>query len=427
MKKILVLLFLFLFSLPSFAIQEERKISLKDAIKLALETNPQLKLAKMDIDIARNKILSANRLQNPAITTAQQLPNYGADDPQQIEASLLIELFKRGKRKETQKAYSIAIVDGERFLEHNLIAEVKKAYINLLIKKAHLKIYGEQEDLSRELYETMQKEASKGLIPQTEVIQAKIVLNRAIMFENIAKSEVVSAQNRLNTVLNTSDINYDTKEDSLTDDYEALLTTNPVEDIPSFASILDFASANRFDLLMAQKEVIAAKKNLESTKTQRIPDLELTGGYAYFSRGMNNGHWQDGAYIGASLVNIPILYNFKPEIKNAEIEIQKAELKYDDMKIDAQRNLMDAWEKFSIARNNLNFYNKEILTDSKKLIEISRKSLANKEIDLTTYLVSKKLYLELMLGYQDTLGEYYLSYAELLKEINIDSIKDKSI
>ena len=57
----------------------------------------------------------------------------------------------------------------------------------------------------------------------------------------------------------------------------------------------------------------------------------------------------------------------------------------------------------------------------------SRKSLQNSEIDLTTFLVSKKLYLELILGYQDTLGEYYTSFAELLKEINADSINQIKI
>ena len=57
----------------------------------------------------------------------------------------------------------------------------------------------------------------------------------------------------------------------------------------------------------------------------------------------------------------------------------------------------------------------------------SRKSLHNKEIDLTTFLVSKKLYLELILGYQDTLGEYYTSFAELLKEINANSLDEIEI
>ncbi len=423
MKKIIFTLFILLITLPSFAIQEERKISLQDAIELAIRTNPQMELARLDVDIARNKIFEANRLQNPSIHTFQNIPKAGMGNPQQVGVDYTIELFKRGKRKETAKTYSLAASDHQKFLEYGLIAEVKKAYVNFLVKKSKYKILKEQEELAKELYENIKEEVEKGNLPKTEEIQAKIVVNKSIMLTNVARTETITAQNYFNSVLNTSDINLDTKEDVLPDDYSSLMAIKPTEKTPELKEIKDYALNNRYDLLMAQKEAEAAKKNLETTKNLRIPDVELTGGYSYQTRGMSgDGQFQSGGYVGARLVNIPILYNFKPEIDNAKIEIQKAELKYEDAKIDAIRNITDAYEKFVIARENLNYYNKEILSNSRELMDASRQNLHNKEIDLTTFLVSKKLYLELMLGYQDALGEYYSSYADLLKEINSDSI-----
>ena len=390
MKKFLILLLILLAVPSSSAIQEERKISLQDAIELAIRTNPQMELARLDVDMARNNILQTNRLQNPSIHTFQNIPKAGVGNPQQIGVDYTIELFKRGKRKE---------------------------------KKSKYKLLKEQENLANELYENIKKEVEKGNLPKTEEIQAKIVLNKSIMLTNIARTDTITAQNYFNSVLNTSDINLDTKEDVLPNDYSVLMAISPSEKTPDFKEIKDYALNNRYDLLMAQKEMIAAQKKLEVAKSLRIPDVELTGGYAYQTKGMSgDGHFQSGGYVGASLVNIPILYNFRPEIDNAKIEIQKAELKYEDTKIDAIRNITDAYEKFVIARENLNYYNKEILTNSRELMEASKKSLSNKEIDLTTFLVSKKLYLELTLGYQDALGEYYSSYADLLKEINSDSI-----
>lgn len=423
MKKIIFTLFILLITLSSFAIQEERKISLQDAIELAIRTNPQMELARLDVDIARNKIFEANRLQNPSIHTFQNIPKAGMGNPQQVGVDYTIELFKRGKRKETAKTYSLAASDHQKFLEYGLIAEVKKAYVNFLVKKSKYKILKEQEELAKELYENIKEEVEKGNLPKTEEIQAKIVVNKSIMLTNVARTETITAQNYFNSVLNTSDINLDTKEDFLPDNYSTLMAISPNEKTPDLKEIKDYALNNRYDLLMAQKEAEAAKKNLETTKNLRIPDVELTGGYSYQTRGMSgDGQFQSGGYVGARLVNIPILYNFKPEIDNAKIEIQKAELKYEDAKIDAIRNITDAYEKFVIARENLNYYNKEILSNSRELMDASRQNLHNKEIDLTTFLVSKKLYLELMLGYQDALGEYYSSYADLLKEINSDSI-----
>lgn len=428
MKKFLAVLFLILTANACFAIQEEQKIDLKGAIDVALQTNPQIKLSKLDIDIARNNIFVADRLQNPSIHTFQNIPKAGVGNPQQIGLDYTIEILKRGKRKETAKTYSLAAIDSQKFLEYSLITDVKKSYINLLVKKSHLQILKEQEVLCKELYERMEEEVEKGNMPETEAIQAKIVLNRAIMYSNIARSEVISAQNYFNSVMNTSNINYDTKEDTLPVDYKTLMTVSPTDNSINFSDIKNYALLHRYDLLAAKKEVQAAKNKLEAVKSQRIPDIELTGGYAYQTKGMSgDGHFQSGGYIGASLINIPLLYNYSPEIENARIEIEKAELRYKDIEIDAIRNLTDAWEKFVIARTNLNFYNNELLNNSQELMSSSRKSLHNKEIDLTTFLVSKKLYLELILGYQDTLGEYYTSFAELLKEINANSLDEIKI
>lgn len=428
LKKFLTALLLILTTSTGYAIQEEQKIDLKGAIEVALQTNPQIKLSKLDIDIARNNIFIADRLQNPSIHTFQNIPKAGVGNPQQIGVDYTIEILKRGKRKETAKTYSLAAIDSQKFLEYSLITEVKKSYINLLVKKSHLQILKEQEALYEELYKRMEEDVKQEKLPETEAIQAKIVLNRAIMYSNIARSEVISAQNYFNSVMNTSNINYDTKEDILPDDYAVLMTINPTDESINFNDIKNYALAHRYDLLAAKKEVQAAKNKLEAVKSQRIPDIELTGGYAYQTKGMSgDGHYQSGGYVGASLVNIPLLYNYSPEIQNAQIEIEKAELKYKDIEIDAIRNLTDAWEKFVIARNNLNFYNSELLNNSEELMSASRKSLQNSEIDLTTFLVSKKLYLELILGYQDTLGEYYTSFAELLKEINADSINQIKI
>ena len=185
---------------------------------------------------------------------------------------------------------------------------------------------------------------------------------------------------------------------------------------------------NRYDLKKARQEVLTAQKNLEIVKSQLIPDIELEAGYGYRTKSKgDSGNFENGVYIGASLVNIPVFYQYKPEIKNAKLEIQKAELKYKDAEIDALRSITDAWEKFIITRENLNFYNDELLSNSKELLQASIQGLNKKEIDLTAFLVSKKTYFDLMLEYQQALADYYISYAELVKEMNIIEVEKEFI
>ena len=189
------------------------------------------------------------------------------------------------------------------------------------------------------------------------------------MAVNNAKSNVIFSQNRFNTVMNTADVEYDTKEDKLNGNYHELLTIEPTNDMLEYNKIKAFALERRFDLQKARQEVVAAQKNLSVVKSQLIPDVEVSAGYGYrtASKG-DSGSFENGAYIGASLVNIPLFYQYQPEIKNAQLAIEKAELNYKDVEIDAIRSITDAWEKFVITRENLNFYNNELLGNSKELL-----------------------------------------------------------
>ena len=246
------------------------------------------------------------------------------------------------------------------------------------------------------------------------------------MYYNIAKSAVISAQNHFSSVMNTKEADFDTKEDYLSDNYEELLTINPKADLLNFEEVKNYALKNRYDLLIAQTKVEEAKNNLKVIKSRLIPDIELTGGYAYQTKGISDtGSFQNGAYAGLKLVNIPLIYRYQPEEDNAKLEIEKAQLKYEDTKIDIIRTITDSWEKFIVARDTLNFYNNELLADSKELLDSSIKSLDNKETDLTSFLVSKRLYLDVMLSYQEALADYYISYAELLKDMNATDLNFK--
>ena len=423
MKKIILFLILLLLNSSSFALVENKKIDLNQAIDITLSANPRVKIEKLNVETSKNEINIADKLQNPSLHTFQNIGTAGEGNPQQVGADYTIEILKRGKRKDYQKSESIVAYNNQKFKEQQLILNVKKAYIDLLLKKSYLKILTEQKELSKELFDFAKTESQRGKLTKTEVIQAQIALNRAIMYTNSAKSEVIFAQNRLNSTMNTSEINYDTKEDYLDDNYKALNTISPLDNGFDFEKIKEYALSQRYDLLKASQEVESAKFNLKVVKSQLIPDVEVIGGYAYQNKSVSaNGNYLSGAYVGASLVNIPLFYRYKPEIKNAELEIEKAQLRYEDIKVDVIRDLTDAWEKFVIARDNLNFYNKELLSNSRDLLKESKINLDKKEIDLTSFLVSKKLYLELMLGYESALAEYYNCYAELLKEMNADNL-----
>ena len=73
------------------------------------------------------------------------------------------------------------------------------------------------------------------------------------------------------------------------------------------------------------------------------------------------------------------------------------------------------------ARDNLNCYEKNILTSSQKLIESSIKSYESGKTDLTALIVMKQSYKSIIVGYTYALAEYYNSWTNFLREVNDES------
>ena len=84
--------------------EEIKPISLNEAIQIALENNLDYKSGKLNIDIAKNNIKSANRLQNPGIYTFWNFGKSGHGNPQQIGITQTIEIAKRSPRKKLAQA-----------------------------------------------------------------------------------------------------------------------------------------------------------------------------------------------------------------------------------------------------------------------------------------------------------------------------------
>ncbi len=425
MKKILAILICLLITQVCFGISETKKISLESAIQLALKGNPQKKMAELDTLMAKKDVKIAGQLQNPSLQFFQNFGRAGAGNPQQIGLSYGTEFLRPFKKKKAAKLMVEVAENNKAFYENELRFKVKNAYFNLLESKTNLEIAQSQKDLFKQIYDNAQKEANAGRIPKTDVVLAKIEYNRSIMDYNEAKTELISTRNKFNAVINSSELEFDTVQDKLNEDYATLLTIKPTEKNLNFEEIKNYVCEHRFDLISAKKEVENKKAELAVAKSLLIPDLEIQGGWSYQTPSVSESStFENGAYLAASLINIPVVYQFKPEIEKAKYEIEKAELKYQDLMIDVTRNIIDAWENYSVARDNLNFYNKELLKNSEELLDTSYKSLKKKEISMTEFLMMRKIYLELMFGYSNALKSYYITYAELLKEMNIADIKD---
>lgn len=426
MKKIIVLFIILIFGSYCAAETSTEKITLKAAIDLAVKNNIDYAANKLDINIAKNSIKTANSLQNPDFNVFYNFGKAGEGNPQQIGISETIEIAKRSARKKLAKANLELAKENTAYFEFDLKMDIREAYVNLVAAKSILNSLKQQQKLLEELLSISKKRVAAGAAPEMDVLQAEIALNQMITQVNTAQVNVKSAVFEFNKVINPKDrtnVSFDTADELFneTENFTELLTPAPQNALPAFDSIAQNCLQNRFDIKIAKQKIDVAKKNLTVIARQRIPDLAVLGGYGYQSSGMSDdGKFQSGAYAGASLVNIPIFYNYSPEIKNAKLEIEKAQLNYNSTQYKALNDLNNAYEKFVTAKTNLNYYNEKLLKNSEEMIRISKRSYEVGKSNLTTLIVMEQSYKSIIVGYTYALKEYYNCWIDFLREVNAE-------
>ena len=423
MKRLVAILFTILFFCPrSFGIENVKKVYLNEAINAAIQNNIDLQAAQLDINIAKNYIKTANRLQNPSFDAFYFLGAAGNSEPKQLGLSQNVEIAKRKARKNLAESNLKLVEKNVSYTTFDLKMDVREAYINLVAAKSILDTLEQQKELQEELLGIAKNRVAMHKAPDIDAIQAEIAFNQLITQVNTAKVNVKNALSNFNKVINDpNDVVYDSMDKifSEANNFQEMLTPPPVLKFPEISKIMQKALDNRYDIQISKQEIDIAEKNLTVVTRQRIPDLQLVGGYAYKpGQYADNGNFNNGAYAGASLVNIPLFYNYSPEIQNAAFKLQQAELKYQSVKNKAEKDVNAAYERFLTAADNLNHFESKIISGSEELIESSKKSYEAGKTDITALIVMKQGYKSIIIGYTQALTEYYNSWTNFLREVN---------
>ena len=397
------------------------KIDLKTAIDIANKNNLDIKASKFNVDIAKNEIKISNRLENPSIVTSWNFGKAGKGNPNQLGVAERIELFKRAPRKKlAQTSYDLTLENYE-YQRFDLKMDVAEAYIKLVVAKSILQKYEHQQKFLEELLKISNLNNKESNRLDLDTIEAKIALNQIITEVNKAKTNAKTARISFNRIINAQGKYYDSLDTNLSKE-EGITGINIPQTsakLPPFKSIEDAAIQNRYDIRIAKNQIELAKKKLSVVVRQRVPDLEIAAGYAYQTIGLaDDDTYKSGAFLGASLVNIPLLYSYKPEIKNAQMEIEKANLEYISTVNKAKKSVEIAYENFITAQLNLESYNDKILKDSDELFALFEQKYKVEKVDFATLAAVEESYQDLVVGYSEALSDYYTSWIEFLREMN---------
>ena len=402
-KALLILLLMLVLISPAFAVDSSSlahsdadrfKISLEQAMNLALEGNIELKEQRKNLGISKNDIKIANALKNPQFQSNLLMGRIAKGNSSQVGIMLPIEITKRGTRKKAAEAGLSYTENKIKDYEFKLKLRVRTSYFDLL----------------EELLKIAESRPKNNPNSEIDVLQADMRLKKQLVQINRAKASVRTAQYNFNKVLNLENnlTLYDAQEDSVFG--QAFFTQL---ELPDYTELESVAFKNRYDIKMAAAKVVKARKEITVVAKQRIPDLYLSGGYAFAHDGT------PGAYVGAGL-DIPALYNYSPEIKNAKLQYEKAQLEYNSI-INITKNVIHTnYDKFVIAQENVEHY-KSILDESNRILSLSKQRYQKGKTPLTNLIVVEHSHQELLNEFLAAMGVYYNAYIALLQEVGLDN------
>lgn len=420
MKKILLVIIILLNTcLFSFAVDSNElahsdsdrfKISLEEAMNLALDGNIELQEQRKNLGISKNDIKKADALRNPQFQSNLLMGRIARGNSSQVGLMLPIEITKRSARKRAAEAELSYTENKIKDYEFKLKLRVRTSYFNLLLAKSDLKIMEDRKELLEDLLNIAQAKPKNSPNYEIDVLQADMKLKKQLVQINRAKANVRTAQYNFNKVLNLENnlSLYDAREDSVFG--KAFFTQL---ELPDYNELESVAFKNRYDIKMAEAKVVKARKDITVAAKQRIPDLYVSGGYAFAHDGT------PGAFVGAGF-DIPALYTYAPEIKNAKLEYEKAQLEYNSI-INITKNVIHTnYDKFVMAQENVENY-QSILEESARILALSKQRYQKGSTALTNLIVVEHTHQELLSEFLSAMGAYYNSYIALLQEVGLDN------
>jgi cobalt-zinc-cadmium efflux system outer membrane protein len=388
------------------------KITLDDAIQMALQHNHNLLAARTTIQQSEAEEITANLRPNPVLfadweylpffTPSAWNTTYIHDS---TEADIgLSYLFERGRKRQhrLQAAKDVTaqtrslVADNERTLTYNVTSQfvnVQLAESTLELAQRDLKSFQDTVNISETKYKA-------GAISQDDYLKIKLQL---LQFETDYQ------QAELAKVQGLSDLRNMLGFDSVPGDYDV---AGPFDYQPVKANLEDLqmkALQNRPDLRAAQQGVTAANSQWELQKAIGKQDVTASANYSHVNA--------INAATFLVSVPLPIFNRNQGEIARTRYAITQSQEQEKATNEQVMTDVHDAYVNLQENDHVVQLYRSGYLDVAKQDRDISEFSYQHGAASLLDFLDAERSYRATQLGYRQSLASYLLALEELREAV----------
>jgi cobalt-zinc-cadmium efflux system outer membrane protein len=390
------------------------RITLDEAIQMAMQHNHNLLAARTTIQQSQAEETTANLRPNPTLfgdweylplfTPSAQNSAYYHDS---TEADLgLGYLIERGRKRQhrLQAAKDITaqtrslVADNERSLTYNvasLFVNVQLAESTLELAELDLKSFGKTVEIGEMRYKA-------GAISEDDYLKIKLQL---LQFETDFQ------QAQLAKVQALSDLRQLLGYESVSPDYDlaGLFDYRPLKG--NLEDLQLKAMQNRPDYRAAQQGVTAANSQYDLQKAIGKPDVTVQGNYSHVN-GINTA-----TFYGS--IPLPIFNRNQGEIARTRFAITQAQEQEKATSGQVMTDVRDAYEGLRVNDRVIQLYRSGYLEVAQKDRDISEYAYKRGAVSLLDFLDAERSYRATQLAYRQALASYLLALEQLREAVGV--------
>ncbi|MGB0034964.1 MAG: TolC family protein [Candidatus Acidiferrales bacterium] len=393
------------------------KVTLDDAIQMALQHNHNLQAARTVIQQNEASETTANLRPNPVLTADAQFmpifqPNRFSADYINTTAQFdigLSYLFERGKKrqhrlqaaKDTTAVTRSQVADNERTLAFNVASEfvsVQLAESTLGLAQEDLRSFQNTVDISESRYRA-------GDISEGDLLKIKLQL---LQFQSdVSQAQLARAQALVNLrqLLGFESVPADF---DVAGGFDYVRVTLKLEDLQAKAL------QNRPDFRAAQQGVAAAQSQYELQKAIGKVDVTGTANYDHVS------DTSAASFFGS--LQIPIFNRNQGEIARTHYAITQAQ---ELERASSDQVMTDVQAAYEGVKDNdlvVTLYRSGYLDQAKQSRDISEYSYKRGAASLLDYLDAERSYRAIELAYRQSLASYLTAVEQLREAVGTRSL-----
>jgi outer membrane protein, heavy metal efflux system len=388
------------------------RITLDDAIRLALQHNHALQATRTTISQSESDEVTANLRPNPTLSWDSQF--FPLFNPSQFSADYLENqaqfdlgigyTFERGKKRQhrLQAAKDLTAVTRSQYddSQRTLIFNTTQQFIAVLLANSSVELAQQDASSFQQTVDISESRYKSGDMSEGDLLKIKLQLLQFQSDLSAAKLAKIQALAALRQLLGF---------ESVPDDYDA---QGELQYTPIHADLQQFkilAAQNRPDLRAAQEGVTSARSQEALARANGKKDLGVSFAYTH-TAGINSGAFFFN-------IDLPVFDRNQGEIAKARFAITQAEEQATETAQQVNTDVVDAWASLRSNDEIIQLYQGGYVDQAKQSRDITEYAYKRGAASLLDFLDAERTYRSNQLAYRQALASYMTALEQMRQAV----------